>query len=76
MNFMKTYRTIFARIVERGGRQEIDELIRSYGYEKLVTAIRDEIYFLPTYAIEKALKFFPVIQDYYLNRKDKLYKWI
>ncbi|MBP1167223.1 MULTISPECIES: DUF6922 domain-containing protein [Chryseobacterium] len=80
MDFMQAYKTIIARIVERGGQQEIDEIIRFYGYEKVVTAIRDEIYFLPNYAIEKALKFFPELKKEemycYLNRKDKPYHWI
>ncbi|MCY1660557.1 DUF6922 domain-containing protein [Chryseobacterium sp. SL1] len=80
MDFNKAYKTIIARIVERGGQQEIDEIIRFYGYDKIVTAIRDEIYFLPDYAIDKALKFFPELKKEemycYLNRKDKPYHWI
>lgn len=80
MDFIKAYKTIIARIIERGGQQEIDEIIRFYGYDKVVTAIRDEIYFLPNYAIEKALKFFPELTKEemycYVNRKDKPYHWI
>jgi len=53
-------------------------LVRSR--EKVIKAIRDEIYFLPNYAIEDALKFFPEIKKEemycYLNRKDKPYHWI
>ena len=80
MDFMKAHKTIIARIIERGGQEEIDEIIRFYGYSKVVTAIRDEIYFLPNYAIDKALKFFPELKKEemfcYLNRKDKPYHWI
>lgn len=80
MDFMKAHKTIIARIIERGGQEEIDEIIRFYGYIKVVTAIRDEIYFLPNYAIDKALKFFPELKKEemycYLNRKDKPYHWI
>jgi hypothetical protein len=80
MDFEKAYKTIIARIVERGGKEEIDEIVRFYGLEKVVKAIRDEIYFLPNYAIDKALKFFPELKKdemyCYLNRKDKPYNWI
>ncbi|HAY3552829.1 hypothetical protein KRE47_07890 [Elizabethkingia meningoseptica] len=80
LNWRKAYKAVIARIIERGGQDEIDELVRFYGYDKVITAIRDEIYFLPNYAINKALKFFPEIKKEemycYLNRKDKPYHWI
>lgn len=80
MDFEKAYKIIIARIVERGGQQEIDEIVRFYGYKKVVTAIRDEIYFLPNYAIDRVSKFFPELKKEemycYLNRKDKPYHWI
>lgn len=80
MDFMKAHKTIIARIIERGAQEDIDEIIRFYGYSKVFTAIRDEIYFLPNYAIDKALKFFPELKKEemycYLNRKDKPYHWI
>ncbi|ANF53272.1 hypothetical protein A0O34_21805 [Chryseobacterium glaciei] len=76
----EAYKMVIGRIVERGGQEEIEEIIRFYGREKVVTAIRDEIYFLPNYAIDRALKFFPELKKEemycYLNRKDKPYHWI
>ncbi|MBT2559811.1 hypothetical protein J7E50_17970 [Pedobacter sp. ISL-68] len=80
MDFDKAYRSIIGRIVERGGQEEIDEIIRFYGYEKVIRTIRDEIHFLPNYGIDHALKFFPELKKEemhcYLNRKDKPYQWI
>ena len=80
MDFNKAYKTIIARIVERGGQDEIDEIVLFYGHGKVIKTIRDEIYFLPTNAIERALRFFPELQKEemycYLNRKDKPYHWI
>lgn len=80
LDWKKAYLPVITRIVERGGQQEIDEIIRFYGYEKVIKALRDEIYFLPNYAIEDALKFFPELKKEdmycYLNRKDKPYHWI
>ena len=71
---------VIARIVERGGQDQIDEIVRFYGREKVIKAVRDEIFFLPNYAIENALKFFPELKKEemycYLNRKDKPYDWI
>ncbi|ALU28152.1 DUF6922 domain-containing protein [Myroides odoratimimus] len=80
LDWQRAYLAVIARIVERGGQNEIDEIVRFYGYEKVIKAIRDEIYFLPNYAIEDALKFFPELKKEemycYLNRKDKPYHWI
>lgn len=74
------YKMVIARIIERGGHDQIDEIVRFYGRDKVITAVRDEISFLPNYAIENALKFFPELKREdmycYLNRKDKPYHWI
>ncbi|MFH7010414.1 DUF6922 domain-containing protein [Flavobacterium sp. FlaQc-52] len=74
------YKMVIARIVERGGQDQIDEIVRFYGREKVIKAVREEISFLPNYAIEDALKFFPELKKEemycYLNRKDKPYHWI
>ncbi|REH00105.1 DUF6922 domain-containing protein [Flavobacterium aquicola] len=80
INWERSYKMVIARIVERGGQDQIDEIVRFYGREKVITTVRDEIYFLPNYAIEDALKFFPELKKEemycYLNRKDKPYHWI
>lgn len=80
MNFEKAHITIIARIVEQGEQNDIDEIVRFYGRKKVITAVRDEIYFLPNYAIDRALRFFPQLKKEemycYLNRKDKPYHWI
>lgn len=71
---------VIARIVERGGQDQIDEIVRFYGREKVIKAVREEISFLPNYAIEDALKFFPELKKEemycYINREDKPYHWI
>lgn len=80
LDWQKAYLAVIARIVERGGQNEIDEIVRFYGREKVIKALREEIYFLPNYAIEDALKFFPELKKEemycYINRKDKPYYWI
>ncbi|MCC9020451.1 DUF6922 domain-containing protein [Flavobacterium lipolyticum] len=54
MDFEKAYKTTITRIIERGKQEEIDEIVRFYGIEKVIKTIRDEIYFLPNYAIDRA----------------------
>ncbi|ROI02533.1 hypothetical protein EGI16_12910 [Chryseobacterium sp. G0240] len=80
MDFKQAYKTVISRIVERGGQNEIDEIVRFYGHEKVINTIRNEIYFLPDYAIDRAIAFFPFLKKEelycYLNRKDKSYHWI
>ena len=74
------YKMVIGRIIERGGQDEIDEIVSLYGHEKVIRTIRDEIYFLPNYAIEDAIKFLPELKKEemfcYLNRKDEPYSWI
>ena len=76
----KAYLSVIARIIERGGQHEINEIIKFYGREKVVKAIRDKIYFLPNYAIDRAIEFFPELKREemycYINRKNKDYHWI
>lgn len=80
MDFKKAYKTVISRIVERGGQEEMDELVRFYGHEKVINTIRNEIYFLPDFAIDRAISFFPFLKKEelycYLNRKDQPYHWI
>jgi hypothetical protein len=71
---------VIACIVERSGQDQIDEIVRFYDREKIIKAVRDEISFLPNYAIEDVLKFFLELKKEemycYLNHKDKPYHWI
>ncbi|WP_409415623.1 DUF6922 domain-containing protein [Flavobacterium sp. PS2] len=80
MDFEKAYKTIIARIIEHRKQDEIDKIVHFYGHEKVIKTIRDEIYFLPNYAIDRAIRFFPELKKEemycYLNRKDNPYHWI
>lgn len=74
------YIPIISRIIERGGQNEIDEIIKYYGRQEVVNTIRNKIHFLANYAIDRAIEFFPELKkeemNCYLNRKDKSYGWI
>ncbi|MDF2931340.1 MAG: hypothetical protein K0R36_671 [Chryseobacterium sp.] len=71
---------IISRILERGGQNEIDEIIKYYGRQEVVNIIRNEIHFLANYAIDRSIDFFPELKKEemhcFLNRKDKSYHWI
>lgn len=80
LDYQKAYIPIIARVIERGDQSEIDEIVRLYSKEKVLFTIYKEITFLPNYAIERAIKFFPELRKEdmfcYQNRKDKSYHWI
>ncbi|OBS14810.1 hypothetical protein ATE49_19430 [Elizabethkingia miricola] len=80
LDWEKAYIPIISRILERGGQNEIYEIIKYYGREKIVETILKEIHFLPNYAIDRAMFFFPELKKEdmhcYINRKDKPYHWI
>ncbi|THF53142.1 hypothetical protein E6C50_02755 [Flavobacterium supellecticarium] len=80
MDWDEAYKMVIGRIIERGSQQEADELVRFYGYERVIKALRDEIYFLPNYGIDSAIEFFPELKKEemycYLNRLGKPYDWL
>ncbi|MGE6397079.1 DUF6922 domain-containing protein [Chryseobacterium scophthalmum] len=80
MTILHSNKTIIFRIVERGGQEEMDEIIHFYGREKVINTISNEIYFLTDFAIDRAIAFFPFLTKEelycYFNRKDKPYHWI
>lgn len=80
IDWEEAYKMVIERIVERGEQKEVDELVRFYGYGRVIKALKEEIYFMPDFGIANAIKFFPELtreQMYcYINRKDKPYYWI
>lgn len=80
LDWEAAYVPIISRIIERGGQNEIDEIIKYYGREEVVNTIRNEIHFLPNYAIARAIYFFSELKKEemhcYLNRNGKPYHWI
>jgi len=63
IDWQASYKTIIARIIERGKEKEWMELIRFYGRDKVVNTLKNEILFLPDYAIEDASKFFSIVKE-------------
>lgn len=56
INWQKSYKTVIARILERGTQKDKAELERYYGREKVIQAIKDEIPYLPNFVIDDVCK--------------------
>jgi hypothetical protein len=79
IDWRKGYKTVIARIIERGNEEEWLEMIRFYTRDKIIHALQKEIVFLPEYIIEKVCTYFSLRKEdllcYTRNRwKPKL--WI
>ena len=79
MDWQASYKTVIARIIERGGEEEWQELIQFYGRDKVMNALRNEITYLPDYAIEEASNYFSIPKEQmlcYIRRQSKPGHWI
>ena len=79
MDWQASYKTVIARIIERGGEQEWEELIQFYGREKVMNALRNEITYLPDYAIDEASYYFSIPKEQmlcYIRKQSKPRHWI
>ena len=80
IDWEEAYKMVIDRIIERGEQKEVDELVRFYGHEKVINALKQEITFMTNIAINNALTYFPELSKEqmvaYMNRKDKPYHWI
>jgi len=63
IDWQKTYRSVIERVLERGTKQEWEEIIRFYGTPKIVTALKEEIKFLPDYILEEVSIYFGVRKE-------------
>jgi hypothetical protein len=79
MNWIKSYRTVIQRILERGPVTEWQELIRYYGLAKVSNVIRNEILDLPDYTIKEVCDFFKFKKEdllCYIRKQSKPKHWI
>ncbi|MGZ3849610.1 MAG: DUF6922 domain-containing protein [Flavisolibacter sp.] len=63
LDWQAAYKTIIARIIERGGEKEWQELIRFYGRDLVMNALKNEITFLPDYAINEVSRYFSIPKE-------------
>lgn len=79
IDWQASYKTIIARIIERGGETEWQELIRFYGREQVINALKNEISYLPDYAIQEASHYFSIPKEQmlcYTRKRSNQGRWI
>ena len=57
------YLTVIARVLERGRPDDWKEMIRFYGEQKVIHALKNEIKFLADYAIEDVCAYFQLHKE-------------
>jgi len=75
----KSYKTIIARIIERGTTLERQELLKFYGRDRVVNALKNEIVFLPDYSIQDVCKYFDLNREdllCYIRKQSRPGRWI
>ena len=50
--------TIIGRVLERGTREEIAEMVRFYGLNRVLQTLRSELTYLPEYVIPEVCEYF------------------
>ncbi len=63
INWQKSYRSIIERVLERGTKEEWQELIHFYGKTKIINALMLEIKYLPEFVWEPVCNFFELKKD-------------
>jgi hypothetical protein len=58
IDWQQLYPSVIARVLERGTNEEWEELIRFYGQPKIITALKEEILYLPDYSIDGITGYF------------------
>ena len=79
IDWQASYKTVIARILERGGEKEWQELTRFYGQNRIINALKNEITFLPDYAINEASHYFSIPKAQmlcYIKKQSKAGHWI
>jgi hypothetical protein len=79
IDWEKSYLSIIARVLERGDKDERNELIRYYGEPKVVKALKSEIKYLPDFVIEDVCSYFKLKKEElacYARKQSRQGHWI
>lgn len=79
IEWKEEYRTVIARVIERGSPENWIEIIRFYGEAFVVNTIKNEIVFLADYAIKKVCAYFQLREEEllcYRRKQSRLGHWI
>ncbi|MGZ3898217.1 MAG: DUF6922 domain-containing protein [Flavisolibacter sp.] len=64
INWQVAYRSVIARVLERGTKKDLEELIRFYGKPVIIQALKTEINYLPDHTIDE------VTRDFNLQKEE------
>lgn len=70
---------VMTRVLERGNDEEYEELIRFYGKESVVRALKNEIKYFPDYILERITQYFALqVEDLkcYARKQQRKGNWI
>ena len=65
IDWQGAYRSIIERVLERGTKEEYEEIIRFYGMPVIMKVLKEEIKFLPDHTIEE-------VSDYFKIKKEEM----
>ncbi|MBX3255675.1 MAG: hypothetical protein KF862_16195 [Chitinophagaceae bacterium] len=79
IDWVAGYLTVIARVIERGSKEEWEEVIRFYGRDQVFHALKYEIKFLADYAIEEVCAYFSIPKENllcYTRKQSRPGHWI
>ena len=79
MNFRKARIPVIARIIEKGTKEEYDEMVRFYGLDLVLHTLKHDIRFLADFAIEDACNYFSLQKEEircYIEKRSRPNFWI
>ena len=79
IDWQKSYRSIIERVLERGTKEEWEEIIRFYGKPAVIKALKEEIKFLPDYTIDAVSNYFKIGKEEmacYIRKQLRKGQWI
>ena len=75
----KVYRSVIARVLDRGSEEEIAEMVRFYGRERVVKAITSEHVMFCNFRMDQVAEYFGLKKEdlyVYRWRLGRAYTWI
>lgn len=79
IDWQKSSRSIIERVLERGTKEEWEELIRFYSESRVIATLKNDIKFLPDYAIDEVCKYFKIHKEElacYIRKQSRKGHWI
>ena len=79
IDWEKHYLAVIDRIIERGDKEDWNELVRYYGKPKVIQALKSEIKYLPDYIIDDVCGYFDLQKEAiacYAHKQSRKGHWI